>query len=603
MTAVASPVANAWELALNAARVFAVDPHGLGGVAIKSPSGVVRDRWLAYFSLLRPVGAPLRKVPLHVTDERLLGGLDLAATLKAGKPIAERGLLAEANGGVLLLQRAERVSSATAARIASAMDQGEVRSQRDGFDTTAPSAFGVIALDEGVADDERAPPALLERMAFLIDLDAISHRGALPPTTELEDIEVARQLARRVAISDELIAALCGAAIAMGIESVRAAILAVRVARIVAALDGRESVSQEDAALSAQLVFAPRATQLPNQQTDDQTPQAPEPPPQTDQETSSDDDQRLDAEQLADMILEAAKAVIPAGLLAALKVEHARRARGKSSGRAGAKQASLRHGRPAGVRRGEPKSGARLNLVETLRAAAAWQPLRRREAAIKGARSANPRRIEVRKDDFRITRLKNPAETTTIFVVDASGSLALNRLAEAKGAVELLLADCYVRRDRVALIAFRGKTAELLLPPTRSLARAKRGLAGLPGGGGTPLALGLDAAFNLADTVRRKGQTPNVIVLTDGRANIARDGSPGRPKAEADGLAAALGFALAGIACLVIDTSPNPAEQSERLSRAMSAIYLPLPRADAAALSKAVRATTTDAGLHRASGA
>ena len=101
----------------------------------------------------------------------------------------------------------------------------------------------------------------------------------------------------------------------------------------------------------------------------------------------------------------------------------------------------------------------------------------------------------MRRDDFRMTRFQQRTRTTTIFVVDASGSSALNRLAEAKGAVELLLADCYVRRDQVALLAFRGKEAELLLPPTRSLVRAKRSLAGLPGGGGTPLAAGIDAAW------------------------------------------------------------------------------------------------------------
>ena len=145
-------------------------------------------------------------------------------------------------------------------------------------------------------------------------------------------------------------------------------------------------------------------------------------------------------------------------------------------------------------------------------------------------------RILIRKDDFRISRFKQRTETTTIFVVDASGSAALHRLAEAKGAVELLLADCYIRRDQVALIAFRGSVAELLLPPTRSLARAKRSLAGLPGGGGTPLAAGLDAAFALSDSIRRKGQTPTVVVLTDGRANIARDGGQGRPRAEEDAM-------------------------------------------------------------------
>jgi magnesium chelatase subunit D len=139
--------------------------------------------------------------------------------------------------------------------------------------------------------------------------------------------------------------------------------------------------------------------------------------------------------------------------------------------------------------------------------------------------------VEVRKDDFRVTRYRQRSETTTIFVVDASGSAALHRLAEAKGAVELLLADCYVRRDRVAMVAFRGPGAELLLPPTRSLVRAKKGLAALPGGGGTPLASGIDAAIGLADGVRRRGGTPVIVILTDGRANVTRAGIGGRTQA------------------------------------------------------------------------
>ena len=118
------------------------------------------------------------------------------------------------------------------------------------------------------------------------------------------------------------------------------------------------------------------------------------------------------------------------------------------------------------------------------------------------------------------------AAARTISSSDASsgslgGSSALHRLAEAKGAVELLLADCYVRRDSVAVLAFRGRSAELLLPPTRSLVRAKRSLAELPGGGGTPLAAGIDAARELAFAVRRRGDTAVVVVLSDGRANLA----------------------------------------------------------------------------------
>jgi magnesium chelatase subunit D len=243
-----------------------------------------------------------------------------------------------------------------------------------------------------------------------------------------------------------------------------------------------------------------------------------------------------------------------------------------------------------GTRCGELRAGQRLNVIETLRAAAPWQPLRRRAHGHAAAR------LQVRPEDFRIARYRQRAQTTSIFVVDASGSAALHRLAEAKGAVELLLADCYVRRDRVALVAFRGKAAEVVLPPTRSLVRAKRGLAGLPGGGGTPLAAGIDMAIELAASLARRGDTPVLIVLTDGRANVSRDGGGGRAAAEADALAAARAVRLAGIAALLVDTSPRPEPQAERIAAAMGARYLPLPHADAHAVSRAARAAASAGG-------
>jgi magnesium chelatase subunit D len=270
------------------------------------------------------------------------------------------------------------------------------------------------------------------------------------------------------------------------------------------------------------------------------------------------------------------------------------RRRARTAGRAGALQQSAARGRPTGVQRGDPRGGARLNVVETLRVAAPWQRLRRqsRRETHRGTHPAP--RIEVRQEDFRITRFKRRTGTTTIFAVDASGSSALHRLAEAKGAVELILADCYIRRDSVALVAFRGATAELLLPPTRSLVRAKRSLAGLPGGGGTPLAAGIDAAVALADAVRRRGETPVVVLMTDGRANIARDGTPGRARAEDEALAAARLARAAGVTAILIDTSPRPQPQAQRLAQEMNARYLPLPYADATALSAAVQASTSN---------
>ena len=583
--------ASAWSDAVAAAQLFAVDPVGTGGVLLRSRAGPVRERWLAMLRAALPAAQPFRHVPLHIADGRLLGGLDLNATLLAGRPVADRGLLADADGGVLVLAMAERLTPATAVHVTAAMDAREAIVERDGLSLRMPARFGVIALDEGL-DDEFAPASLRDRLAFHVDLNEVPIRQAEEFVLDEADKRAAR--ARLVALKagQAQVEAMCAAAGALGIGSLRAPLLALRVACASAALAGRAQVEQEDIALAARLVLAPRALVFPTVQEPEQAEQPPQPPPEQSPEDEDAGRDKSDIDRALDeVVLAAIAAALPADVLAALRASSGR-SRTRSQGKAGALQKSDKRGRPAGVRRGELRAGARLNLIETLRAAAPWQPLRRREAAVTGRTAVQPR-ILVRKDDFRISRFKQRTESTTVFVVDASGSAALHRLAEAKGAVELLLADCYIRRDQVALIAFRGSVAELLLPPTRSLARAKRSLAGLPGGGGTPLAAGLDAAFALSDQIRRKGQTPTVVVLTDGRANIARDGSPGRPRAEEDALSAARQLRAAGISAVLVDTSPRQTPSSEIFAREMGARYLPLPHADATRLSKAVLASVS----------
>ena len=612
------------------AALFAVDPVGLGGVALRSHAGPERDQWLATLAALLPAGTPFRRVPLHINDDRLLGGLDLAATLQAGRPVAQRGLLAEADGGVVLLAMAERLTASTTASIAAVLDTQEVAVERHGIGVRSASRLGVVALDEGLADDEQVPARMLERLAFHVVLNPVSR----PATVDAlgwtrDDVADARRRLADVRIGDDIVEGLCAAALALGIDSVRAPLLACRAARAAAALDGRDAVSTQDAALAAGLVLAPRATQLPaarpppdeadevDSPADDPPEATPDSSPDNAQASAPDTpdgDAAADAPggPVDDVVLEAALASMPAGLLAALALGNTKASRAPSAGRAGAAKIGQSRGRPTGVRRGEPQGGARLNLIETLRAAAPWQTLRRREAeaaaqTASGAISAagptavvtartHAASIHVRREDFHVWRFKQRSETTTVFVVDASGSSALNRLAEAKGAVELLLADCYVRRDSVAVIAFRGPGAELLLPPTRSLVRAKRSLAGLPGGGGTPLAAGIDAALTLAEAVHRKGATPVVVLLTDGRANIARDGTPGRARAGEDATAAARQLRAQGFAALLLDTSPQPQEPARQLAAAMGARYLPLPYAGAATLSQAVRAAAGTAG-------
>jgi magnesium chelatase subunit D len=577
----------AWSDAVTAAQLFAVDPVGTGGVLMRSRAGPVRERWLTMLRAALPVFQPLKHLPLHIADGRLLGGLDLNATLLAGRPVAERGLLAEADGGVLMVAMVERLPSATAVHITAAMDARETIVERDGLSLRMPARFGVVALDEGL-EDELAPVAILDRLGFHIELNEIPIRGADEFAMDREGITAARDRLPALKASAEQVDAICGAASALGIVSLRAPILALRVACASAALSAHDAVDQDDIALAARLVLAPRALVFPQEKSDQSQPPPEPPPPESAQEDKADTGTPEIDQPLDEVILAAVQAALPADVLAALRMS-SKRSRGSSQGKAGALQKSNKRGRPAGAVRGDLRAGARLNLIETLRAAAPWQPLRRREAAASG--DTSPPRILIRKDDFRISRFKQRTETTTIFVVDASGSAALHRLAEAKGAVELLLADCYIRRDQVALIAFRGNAAELLLPPTRSLARAKRSLAGLPGGGGTPLAAGLDAAFALSDSIRRKGQTPTVVVLTDGRANIARDGGQGRLRAEEDAINAARQLGNAGINAVLVDTSPRPGASGETVAREMGARYLPLPHADAAMLSKAVLAS------------
>lgn len=563
------------EDALAAARLLAVDPVGLGGAWLRASPGPPRERWLAALRAALPEGTAWRRFPASVPDQRLLGGLDLTATLAAGRPVAERGLLAEADGGIVLAAMAERLPLETAARLAAVLDRHEVQAQRDGMTLSHPARIAVVALDEGAATNEAVPAALAERLAFHIDLDALAGSSG-SDTSSAAAIAAARARIDAVRAGDDVVEALCATALAVGAFSIRAPLLALHAARAAAALAGRDQVAAEDVALAARLVLAPRATVLPD--TADEQPAESPPPP--DDRPADTDDSMPEADALADIVLEAALAAIPAGLLKSLVEAGRKRATATTQGRAGVRKNSARRGRPMGARAGLPERGARLNLVETLRAAAPWQKLRRPEES---------RQVAVRRDDFRITRFRDRTATTTIFVVDASGSQALARLAEAKGAVELLLAECYVRRDQVALIGFRGQAAELLLPPTGALARARRCLAALPGGGATPLATGIDAATALADSLRRRGQTPVVVLLTDGRANIARDGTPGRTRAEADALAAAQAFRAAGISAVLVDTSPRPNPAARTLAAAMGARNLPLPLADAARLAGAVR--------------
>jgi magnesium chelatase subunit D len=530
-----------------------------------------------------PADTPVRRVPLHILDERLLGGLDLAASLAAGRPLAQRGVLSECDGGVVILPMAERIDVGVAARFSAAMDQGEILLERDGLALRLSARLGLIAIDEGLGPEERPPAALLERLAFHIDLADVDARD-LPDNVDDHDnvLEARRSLGEVAPADTEIIHALCVTADMLGVSSLRGPLLALRAARAHAALNARGLINVEDANVAARLVLAPRAMTAPisSEPAGDEGASRSEDRPESSDTQSDTPDNVTEPTSSAESVLEAIQASLPDDLLSRVSLVNqasARAARGRGSG---ASSKSANHGRPVGARAGSPRSGAHLNLVETLRAAAPWQKLRNQAETVA--------RIQVRQVDFRLRRYVQRRRLTTIFVVDASGSTAFQRLAEAKGAVELLLAKAYVTRSRVALIAFRGPGAELLLPPTRSLTRAKNRLAELPGGGGTPLAAGVDAGLILARSEKAKDQTPMLVFLTDGRANISRGGEGGRAAAEDDAMSAARDVGIAGIASVYLDTSARPRPGGDRFARAMGAKYVPLPYVDAGAVAALV---------------
>lgn len=569
-----------------AAALLALDPWGLSGALLRAPRPDLAERFVARVAELLPEGTPMRRLPASIPDDRLLGGLDLAMTLALGRPVAERGLLATLDGGVLVVPSAERLGAALVARLTQMIDTGSVPDRAPGSSGRSAAQVSILAVDESESDDAPVHEALVDRLAFVLALSA----DGWDSLYERQDIAAARALLPSVTIADDDIALLVRTAAAYGVHSLRTVRAAIRAARGAAALDGRTRASADDITLAAALTIGPRATQLPAPPPEEQA--AEEPPPSESTENSNPPDEHADEQEVRELeerLIEAMAATLPLGLSIEAPAQ-ASRAAGRA-GRAGTDRSGGLRGRQVGTRRGDPRGGGRLDLVETLRAAAPWQPLRRQSsnASADGPPSV---RVLVRPDDFRIRKLFEPAGTTAIFVVDASGSAAVSRMAEAKGAVELLLAESYARRDEVALVGFRGSAAEILLPPTRAIAAAKRALAALPGGGGTPLASAIDRAVELLLRARREGNDTVVVFLTDARANVARDGSGGRPQAMADALQSAAVLRRLEGTTLLIDTAARPSEQAQQLAAAMGARYVALPRTDARSIHAAVTAAT-----------
>lgn len=608
--------------------------HQLGGALLESSDYDAATRWMnKLLYLWRAMGlkSSSQRMPVNCGYDQLTGGIDVMSTLVQSRPVTYTSVLARADQSLLLVPSPERQRHENIHALCNALDTGQINAEL--------ARVCVIAhVHREEADD--LSNALLDRLAFFVsenqliendqDVFAAVQQADVPDGTgqvcdldnsdvdnsDVDNFDVEKCAAaanaamhRSIRLSDNQLRLICGAAIEHGIYSMRASLQCACVSRLSAALAGRDVAIDRDIELAMKLCYAWRAISMQQSQPDDlekgndeddqdqpdsandnADPAQNESPlnnaepsePDTADRKSPDKAEKPDQSEQAPVSIS-----LPEKLLSEIANGQRESLIGKhSGGRMGRNIQIAQRGRLVGVERYRPGSAQKINVLATLREATPWQSQRRKKNTIS--------RPIIYPQDLRASRYKQAVNTVVIFAVDASGSAAAHRLAEAKGAVELLLAECYERRDQVALVVFQGAQATLVLPPTRSLVRARRELSRFPTGGGTPLPSALKLVGELSIGIRRAGHTPLLCLVTDGRANVDRDGIGGRARATQQSLDGARQLRSMGVHSLVIDIAIRITPLAGKLATAMDGQYLALPKANASSISAAVNAAKTN---------
>ena len=599
-----------------AAIIFSIDPWVLGGICIKTNDNVLKKNWLNFLKKIFPANFPnLQNIPFNIELDSLVGGVDITNSITAGTLVKKKGIFSKTQKQIFVLKHANQLNNEVVTCICKKMD-----SELPSENSPPAQKTTFISFDASITDCEEEEMitinnSLMDRFGIVLNFPIYSSKknfdwNFAPPSKR--KLIKARDLLPNIRLSDDNLQTLAATSLVLGIQSLRPVIFAANTARVVAAYAERSEPNNEDISLAVRLVLLPRATQLPdlndydndsdNQDNEDNTDESDDlqskegetknnKPINEKESKSGEENENLDSNisnNSDDKTVESVESKIPTDLLNELAKSEINFSNSKKEG--GGKrgievQNKIGKGRFFGSTKSKPGQRNRLNLLETIKASIPHQNIRKNNSYFKKKLF-----ISIQPEDFRVYRRKSRRLITTIFLVDASGSSAANRLGEAKGAVELLLSECYVRRDRVAVMTFRNTESELVLPPTRSLVRAKKTLVGLPGGGGTPLSIALDNCKILIQNLLFENQTPVLVLLTDGGANVDKAGKGGRTQAHLDALQSAISIKNLDIKSIFIDTSIVPNEKAVAIATSMGARYCPLPKANS---SKIIEKITT----------